>query len=502
MAMATDCSRGDLMRNLPLFMQIWLVFVSLALVISLLLAILFPLALRDFFTEELYETIENAQSAQFTAQQARLESNRSMVRGQGMQGQSMRGMGMSEMQNMMTDRMQQMESIRTVNHIYFVDGKMTVNASDIDLPSAVLQMFVTSAAQQTINNNSNATEQAFEAQLSNRGSAEVDERLLFYIVDKRMIADQELAIVSFMWDAYRDDLAAALFRQLAIIMSFVFVLSLVPAILMAKHLTKPLAQLNVHVHKLAERKWEEPIELERKDEIGKLGEAIESLRQQIISQDQAQQSLIQHTSHELKTPVMVIRSYAQALADGIYPQGDLSSTVQVIEKEAQRLEKRIRDLLYITKLDYLATQNKQQAQFDLAELIRAVVDRLRWQRTEINWSLQLDSLIVTGDREQWQVALENILDNQIRYAKSTIFIEINKTKAATSDKISNKIVIANDGELIEAAIMDKIFQQFTKGARGEFGLGLTIAQKIIKMHGAEITVNNKNATRAEFVIRL
>ncbi len=52
---------------------------------------------------------------------------------------------------------------------------------------------------------------------------------------------------------------------------------------------------------------------------------------------------------------MVIRSYSHAIRDGIYPKGgDLDNSVQIIDEEAARLEKRIRNLLYLTKLDYLS----------------------------------------------------------------------------------------------------------------------------------------------------
>ena len=94
----------------------------------------------------------------------------------------------------------------------------------------------------------------------------------------------------------------------------------------------------------------EPIEVDREDEIGKLGKSIEQLRNQLIYQDEMQQSFLQNISHELKTPVMVIRSYSQAIRDGIYPKGDLDCSVKVIDEEAERLEKRIKNLLYITNL--------------------------------------------------------------------------------------------------------------------------------------------------------
>ncbi|MCG6197942.1 sensor histidine kinase, partial [Anoxybacillus sp. LAT_38] len=75
------------------------------------------------------------------------------------------------------------------------------------------------------------------------------------------------------------------------------------------------------------------------DEIGRLARSIERMRERLVRQDEAQQAFLQDVSHELKTPVMVIRSYAQSILDGIYPRGDLQGSVQVIDSEAERLEK-------------------------------------------------------------------------------------------------------------------------------------------------------------------
>ena len=113
---------------------------------------------------------------------------------------------------------------------------------------------------------------------------------------------------------------------------------------------------------------------------------------------------------------MVIRSYAQAISDGIYPKGDLDCSVKVIDEEAERLEKRIKNILYITKLDNIDLKGITMQDFSLDELIKDVVERLAWNRKDIDWQLELSPMNIKGDIEQWRVVIENLLDNQIRYA--------------------------------------------------------------------------------------
>jgi two-component system sensor histidine kinase CssS len=186
---------------------------------------------------------------------------------------------------------------------------------------------------------------------------------------------------------------------------------------------------------------------------------------------------------------MTIRSYAQAIRDGIYPKGDLSATVQVIEEEAGRLEKRIHNLLYLTKLDYLATYRPAYQAVALVKLIGDVVERLRWRRSELDWSLKLSPLKIRGDMEQWRVVLENILDNQVRYARGRIVVSL--SPAEEHHEKAALLHICNDGPPIEPEVMDILFHKFNRGYKGEFGLGLAIAYRIVSLHNARIWAKNE-----------
>ncbi|SNS44626.1 two-component system, OmpR family, sensor histidine kinase CssS [Anaerovirgula multivorans] len=443
------------MKNLPLSLQIWLVIAVITLSISLFLSILFPLTLRSFFTTEIYATIENAQNLFVTRYDTEFSRDNWQE-------------GFSQ------ERRPPMQDVRTVNHLILVNDNQLLGTGG-RLPTA----FIETVGQQS------------EEQLtdSERYSIKIEERKIFYIIRKVSIWGNEVILVSHMWDTYRDDLVQTLFNKLGLIMGVVFLFSWIPALLLAKYLSSPLVALEKRVGKIANRDWQEPLQLKRKDEIGKLGTSIEQLREQLLRQDEAQQSFLQHISHELKTPVMVIRSYVQSIRDGIYPKGDLTNTLEVIEEEAECLEKRIRNLLYLTKLDYMETHKPQHQSFDIGELIKEVVERLRWQRSELDWHQKLTQIEVIGDIEQWRVALENLLDNQIRYAKEKIVISLTQKKKDNQGLV--KIHIWNDGPPIEEATMKNLFHQYGKGYKGEFGLGLAIVYRIATIHEAKVWAENQ-----------
>lgn len=452
------------MKNLPLALQIWLVFVAIILGISILLVVLFPLALRDFFTKETYVTIESSQNLLFD----RFAND--------INGEIWKPYFFGE-------REQRPQNIRAVNHFIISFENEEIKEEVIPpqpfyrprLPDEFLSKVRDEIKEQKSN--------------SQRYTGQIEGRKIFYVITKGNIWGHEVFLVSHMWDSYREDLVQTLFKRLVLIMSSVFLLSWLPALGLARYLSTPLMILEKRVKKLADRDWYEPVLLQRKDEIGKLGQSIEQLRNQLIRQDEAQQSFLQHISHELKTSVMVIHSYVQSICDGVYPKGDLTSTIEVIKKEAERLEKRICNLLYMTKLDYMTTHKPSHETFNLTQVIEEVVDRFRWCRSELDWPLKLSPTRIKGDVEQWRVALENLFDNQVRYAKTQIAISLSHT----GDN-GNRVALLrtwNDGPPIEQEIMDTLFQKFNMGYKGKFGLGLAIVKRVASLHKAKIWAANE-----------
>lgn len=440
----------DKLKNKPLAVQIWLVFACITLSISILLALFILLTLRHFFTSEIFATIEDVQhalSADFVQE------------------------------DLSEENIQEQHYQRLVNHLIFLqNGRvMYTSGQAYQLPQDVIQALREEAQQQQ--------------EPIQRYTKKVGEERILYVIRQGVIGTRSVSLVSYMFDTYRNDMVFTLFKRIVVIMLLVLLLSWFPSIMLARYLTNPLVQMEKHVERMTNKHWHTPLLLDRKDEIGKLARSIDQMRDQLLKQDEAQQSLLQNISHELKTPVMVIRSYAQALQDGIYPQGDLKNTVHVIESESARLQKLIQNLLYLTKLDYLSSQKPDFQPIDLGQLLESVIDRLKWQRPELEWHTSLPSYSTQGDPEQLTVAFENLLDNQIRYAEKRIEVEIRPYPHPTQRKVF--IRFYNDGESIDQHKLDQLFKAFHKGEKGKYGLGLTIVARIANIHQAEVWAQNE-----------
>jgi two-component system sensor histidine kinase CssS len=431
------------MKNKSLAFQIWFVFSGILLAISILLVILFPTTLRGFFTQEIYKTIENEQL---------------ILTEYGNPGNNKHELGDAKQKD------------RSVSHL------VLPIQSPYFLYSEELPIDFIKQTQELAANQSKSVER-YEKNLKNQ--------TLFYVIRKLTVNGEQSYLLSFSWDSYRNDLVFTLFRQLMLVMFIVFLFSWIPSIWLAKYLSRPLVTLEKHVKKFSEQEWHEPVEVDRNDEIGKLGHTIEKMRQHLVRKDEAQQTLLQNISHDLKTPVMVIRGYAKSVNDGIFPKGDLTSTMDVIEEESEKLEKKIKDLLYLTKLDFLSTRKPTKTAFRLDELIYDEVDRIKWAKSTLDWRLHLDEATILGDAEQWEKLVENLLENSLRYANQAISISITK---------SNQHIVLrlwNDGPSIDEAIMDRIFEPFQKGHKGEFGIGLSIVKRIADLHASKVWATNE-----------
>jgi two-component system, OmpR family, sensor histidine kinase CssS len=443
-----------MIRHRPLSIQIWLIF-GLTMVLSLLLISLVPWALSDLLEPGLNMAIDRIQ------------------------------LSVLEMYNNQEITLDELPFAETVTHpiISTTLSHIVLHGDGSYLSTTRLPLTVMAE----IGSQADSLDDGdFTAHAGRIESAN-----LFYLIRRIDTGAEEAFIITYGWDFYRDEMVKGLFYRFMIIIGLILLICLIPALLLARYISKPLVQLESHVRQIADRNWHQPIRVKRGDEIGNLAASIEKMRQRLIQQDKAQQSFLQNISHELKTPVMVIRSYAQSISDGIFPQGDLASTIKVIDEESERLEKRIQDLLYLTKIDYLSTHEPVNDAADLSEVLHDVIGRLSRRRSEVQWSTDLPSLMVPGASEQWTVVFENLLDNQIRYAAGQIAVFLER-KQNEAGNLSALVRLWNDGPPIDDPVMGKLFQKFNHGPGGQFGLGLAIVQRLVHLYSGRIWAANED----------
>ena len=156
--------------------------------------------------------------------------------------------------------------------------------------------------------------------------------------------------------------------------------------------------------------------------------------------------------------------------------------MDIIIENAERLESKVKALLYLNRLDYLNNEDKNKNSLALKPLIEKVVEQFKLLNTNLEFVCELDELNFIGEEEHWRVAIENIIENASRYAKTMIKVKLK----------DDCLEIYNDGECIDEEHLSYLFKPYVKGTKGQFGLGLSIVYKIVTMYGFEVSAYNKD----------
>lgn len=245
-------------------------------------------------------------------------------------------------------------------------------------------------------------------------------------------------------------------------------------------LIHPLNQIRAYIYKI---KNDEPAELtiNRRDEIGEVADALRVMDQQLQKQNREKQEMIQNISHDLKTPIATIKSYGESIKDGIYPYGTLEKSIDVIIEHADRLEKKVRSLIALNKMGYLLDECEEGDHLLMNDVIDKVLLSLKVIRPEITFETDLEKdIYFHGDEDPWRIVVENLVDNALRYAKSTIKISLHR----------NELIVSNDGSSISEERLEKLFKPYEKGTNGQFGLGLSIVYKVVTTYGYKVEAEN------------
>lgn len=261
--------------------------------------------------------------------------------------------------------------------------------------------------------------------------------------------------------------------------------------LLAWHLGKPLRTLKLSANALANGNLTSRVDkgtTKRKDEIGQLAQAFNSMADSVENMVNNQQRLISDISHELRTPLTRLQ-LALALSR---KKGHESAEIDRIGYEAELLEKMIAELLELSKVKLNANENKRH--LGLAETLGQVLDDAEFEAEQQQKSLSIDiseEIELPLYPRPLSRAIENLLRNAIRYSNSSVFIQAIETQG----KVSIKII--DDGPGIEnEQDLKAIFKPFYRpqSAReresGGWGLGLAIAEAAILAHQGQISASN------------
>ena len=302
-----------------------------------------------------------------------------------------------------------------------------------------------------------------------RGNVEIEGNSYYYLITLCKTDLGYVALGSIMDNTYPAAFRSTLVDSIVYVLMLAFLILIMILIVWVFSIIGPLNQIKNYIEMINEGK-EVELNLNRQDEIGEVAQAIVTMKEELTKQEKAKEEMIHNISHDLKTPIATIKSYGESIKDGIYPYGDLESSVDVIIDNAERLEKKVYNLLYLNRIEYLLTSDAEGVVTNMKEVVEEVVLNLNVIRPEIEVITDVEEVFFDGLLESWRVCIENIMDNAFRYAVSYIKIEVHE----------DELRISNDGPKMDESRLNTLFRPFEKGEKGKFGLGLSIVSKVCK----------------------
>jgi two-component system phosphate regulon sensor histidine kinase PhoR len=223
--------------------------------------------------------------------------------------------------------------------------------------------------------------------------------------------------------------------------------------------------------------------------------------------ERTRQEFVANVSHELRTPLSLIKGYVETLLDGAREDPEVETKfLQTIQRNSERLQFLIEDLLTISQLESGRIQMNLQA-----VALRPLVDKIfsdlsaRAQTKKIVLTNDLPEVVVQADAERLPQVFGNLVDNAIKYGRTEGTITVSG-RAGEGDAF--EVCVQDDGPGIPPEALERVFERFYRVDKGRSreqggtGLGLSIVKHIVQSHGGRVWAKSEPGQGAAFFFTL
>ena len=273
---------------------------------------------------------------------------------------------------------------------------------------------------------------------------------------------------------------------------------------LARYLVRPVLEVQKLVGHIADGDYQQrlPESLTgRYDELGNLAADMNRVTSTVEAVIKGQQQLLRDVSHELRSPLARIRVSLELLRSKD-PAGNSSGVLNKIERDVERLNELIQQVLDLSRLDQVQSIPLPRETLNLSEFLGEISSMVQfeaspWRKT-IRYRTEGDPVMVCASEEHLQRALENVLRNAVRYAPedSEITVDLGWVSDPQGAGRLVRIVVADQGPGVPPEHVERVFDPFFRceedrgRSSGGTGLGLAIVRKAIDAHQGRVKARN------------
>ena len=295
-----------------------------------------------------------------------------------------------------------------------------------------------------------------------------------------------------------------LISQLIYVTILVLLFSFIIGYFVSKKISNPILEINKNAKKMSKGNYNFTFKTDSNiSEIIELTDTLESAKNELEKTDDLRRELLANVSHDLKTPLTMIKAYSEMVRDITYKDKEKrENNLNTIIEEVDRLNLLVNDILELSKAQ-AGVNNLEIKSFDLNELIKKIIKRFDCFDIKFEYQ-EKNNLFVLADESKIEQVIYNLISNAINYVGKDKIVIIN----VNSKKDTFLIEIIDHGKGIKEDEIDKIWDKYYKIDKSHkrnnvgTGLGLSIVKGILKNHDFIYGVKSKVGVGTTFYFEI
>ena len=291
------------------------------------------------------------------------------------------------------------------------------------------------------------------------------------------------------------DFSILIKQQLMYVCIIGIFIAIIISIFLSSKITEPITKITTKAKKLGSGDTEVTFEESGIKEIDELSEALTQAQMEMVKTDELRRDLMANVSHDLKTPLTMIKAYAEMIRDISYKDHDkMNEHLGIIVDETDRLTVLVNDILDLSRMQSNADTLSIET-FDLADDIKTIVNRYQIIKETEKYIINVEmpeSIKIKADKKKINQVIYNLINNAINYTGEDKTVTVRVTK----HKKYYLVEIIDTGKGIKESEIPYIWNKYYKNDKNHqrnvvsTGLGLSIVKEILELHGYEYGVKS------------